>query len=66
MLSIPSRSLDHPIINFNFEDLSRIPDYPNKNFIDAADFKNLKDGEVYMYWEKSQKIILQNMKAIFL
>ena len=52
--------------NFNFEDLSRIPDYPNKNFIDAADFKNLKDGEVYKYWEKSQKIILQNKKAKFL
>ena len=52
--------------NFNFDDLSRIPDYPNKNFINANDIKNLKDGEVYKYWEKSQKIILQNKKAKFL
>ena len=52
--------------NFNFDDLSRIPDYPNKNFINADDIKNLKDGEVYKYWEKSQKIILQNKKAKFL
>ena len=52
--------------NFNFDDLSRIPDYPNKNFIDDSDFKNLKDGEIYKYWEKSQKIILQNKKAKFL
>ena len=52
--------------NFNFDDLSRIPDYPNKNFIDSDDIKNLKDGGVYKYWEKSQKIILQNKKAKFL
>tara|TARA_B100000242_G_C42990096_1_gene459613 strand:+ start:52 stop:891 length:840 start_codon:yes stop_codon:yes gene_type:complete len=52
---------------FRFEDLSRIPDYPHKNFLDkTVDVKLLKEGDIYKHWDKSQKRILENKKAKFL
>ena len=52
---------------FNFEDLSRIPDYPNKIFLrEDIDIKNLKDGDIHKYWNESQKTIVEKKKAKFL
>ena len=53
--------------NFRFEDLSRIPDYPNKIFFDEdLDINNIKKGEIYNYWESTQNNIRKKNKAKFL
>lgn len=53
--------------NFRFEDLSRIPDYPNKIFFDEnIDIKKIKKGEIYNYWESTQNNIRKKNKAKFL
>lgn len=53
--------------NFNFDDLSRIPDYPNKIFLEKnLEIKDIKDGDIYKYWETSQKKILERKQAKFL
>ena len=53
--------------NFNFEDLSRIPDYPNKIFLEKnLKINEMKDGDIHMYWETSQKKILERKQAKFL
>tara|TARA_B100000586_G_C20016813_1_gene387180 strand:- start:77 stop:922 length:846 start_codon:yes stop_codon:yes gene_type:complete len=52
---------------FNFNDLSRIPDYPNKIFLDKnIDVNKLKDGDIHKFWHESQKKILEQKKAKFL
>ncbi len=53
--------------NFNFDDLDRIPDYPNKNFLGKnVDVSSIKEGEVYKFWENTQNTIRENSKAKFL
>ena len=53
--------------NFNFNDLSRIPDFPNKIFLDNhIDLSVIKDGEIYKFWHEMQKKILDKKKAKFL
>ena len=53
--------------NFNFDDLDRIPDYPNKIFLGKnVDVSNIKEGEVYNFWENTQNTIRENRKAKFL
>ena len=52
---------------FSFNDLSRIPDYPNKIFLeDDTDLNMIKDGEIYKFWHQSQKKIVEQKKAKFL
>jgi len=52
---------------FNFRDLSRIPDYPSKVFLNKkTELNNLKDGDIYKYWDSSQKEILNKKRAKFL
>ena len=52
---------------FRFEDLSRIPDYPHKNFLDKnINISSLKEGDIYKHWDDSQKRIFENKKAKFL
>ena len=53
--------------NFKFENLSRIPDYPNKIFLEKnLKINEMKDGDIHMYWEMSQKKILEGKQAKFL
>ena len=53
--------------DFNFEDLSRIPDYPSKEFLDKTiNIETISQGEIYKFWEPSQKKILKKQKAKFL
>ena len=53
--------------NFKFENLSRIPDYPNKIFLEKnLKINEMKDGDIHMYWETSQKKILEGKQAKFL
>ena len=49
--------------DFKIDNLDYIQDYPNKQFFDE---KNIKKGEVYKYWEKSQRKIFENNKVKFL
>ena len=52
---------------FNFEDLSRIPDYPSRNFLSKEiNMNEINQGEIYKYWDNTQKEILKNKKAKFL
>ena len=52
---------------FNFDNLSRIPDYPNKIFLNKEiNINQLKEGEIYKFWHASQKKILERKKAKFL
>lgn len=52
---------------FNFDDLSRILDYPSRAFLDKKiNINNLKDGDIHQYWDVSQKNILNKGKAKFL
>ena len=52
---------------FNFEDLSRIPDYPSRNFLSKEiNINEINQGEIYKYWDNTQKEILKNKKAKFL
>ena len=52
---------------FDFKDLSRIPDYPSKSFLDKkVDIRAINQGDIYKYWETSQKKISLNQKAKFL
>ena len=45
---------------FNFDNLSRIPDYPNKIFLNKEiNINQLKEGEIYKFWHASQKKILE-------
>ena len=48
---------------FKIKNLDYIQDYPNEQFFDEG---NIKKGEVYKYWEKSQKKIFENKKIKFL
>ena len=48
---------------FEIKNLDYIQDYPNEQFFDEG---NIKKGEVYKYWEKSQKKIFENKKIKFL
>ena len=53
--------------NFKFENLSRIPDYPNKIFLEKnLKINEMKDGDIHMDWEMSQKKILEGKQAKFL
>ena len=53
--------------NFKFENLSRIPDYPNTIFLEKnLKINEMKDGDIHMYWEMSQKKILEGKQAKFL
>ena len=46
---------------FNFDDLSRILDYPSRAFLDKKiNLNNLKDGDIHQYWDVSQKNILRH------
>ena len=44
---------------FNPEKLKLIPDYPNQNFLDN---RKIKHGEIYKFWEISQKKIATKKK----
>ena len=48
---------------FNPEKLKLIPDYPNQNFLDN---KKIKHGEIYKFWEISQRRIAIKKKIQFL
>ena len=48
---------------FNPEKLKLIPDYPNQNFLDN---RKIKHGEIYKFWEISQKKIATKKKIKFL
>ena len=51
---------------FRFEDLSRIPDYPHKNFLDKnINISSLKEGDIYKHWDDSQKEFLKTKKRNF-
>jgi hypothetical protein len=49
--------------DFKINNLDYIQDYPNDQFFED---KNIKKGEIYKYWEKSQKKIFENNKVKFL
>ena len=48
---------------FDPKKLSLIPDYPNQNFLEN---KNIEHGEIYKFWEVSQKNIVSENKIKFL
>ncbi len=48
---------------FDPKKLELIPDYPNQNFLDN---KKIKHGEIYKFWETSQKKIIASKKIKFL
>ena len=48
---------------FKINNLDYIEDYPNEHFFNEG---NISKGEVYKYWEKSQKKIFENNKIKFL
>ena len=48
---------------FDPKKLSLIPDYPNQLFLDN---KKVEYGEIYKYWESSQKKLASNKKVKFL
>ena len=47
---------------FDIKDLSRIEDYPNKQFFSQT----VKEGEIHNHWEESQKKIVKEGKVKFL